>query len=168
MNNAKFKDGYAEFLSGIASSRSYIWSALSGVSEQLGESLFMNVRDYIDNVANVDTCKVKSLMSMMKMLDIDYLMLDKLQYYPVEIQSLIDIMSITKNYLFNNKVMKKDFIDALVNDNVISSYSATSSDAGEVSNFIETSCSFYDSYLSSVYFNFMNDMVCMPYIDNSY
>ena len=55
------------------------------MSEQLGESLFKNVRDYIDNVSNVDVCKVHALKSMMKQLDIEYLMLDKVQYYPVEI-----------------------------------------------------------------------------------
>ena len=58
---------------------------MSASSEELGQMLFSEVRNYIDNVSNVDVCRVHALKSMMKLVDIDYLLLDKIQYYPIEI-----------------------------------------------------------------------------------
>ena len=81
---------------------------------------------------------------------------------------MIDILSITKSHLFNNKFMKEDFMNALVADGILSSYNEISTDdVIPVSCFIEQS-SFYDGYLSSVYYNFLNDMLHMPYVDNQY
>ena len=39
---------------------------------------------------------------MMKILGSDYNVLDKIGYYPIEIQNLIDILSISKKHLLNN------------------------------------------------------------------
>lgn len=83
--NSKFKQGYEDLQLGHLTDKAYIWKALSAVSEELGQSLFSNVRHYIDNVSNIDTCKVKALKSMMKMASVNYMMLDKLSFYPVEI-----------------------------------------------------------------------------------
>jgi len=85
INNAKFKRGYDEFVLGKKTEKSYIWEALSAVAQQFGQTLYENVRDYIDNVSNVDTCKVRALKSMMSLVGCDYNVLDKIGYYPIEI-----------------------------------------------------------------------------------
>lgn len=56
---------------------------------------------------------------MMQMVDVNYIVLDKIGYYPIEIQSLIDLMSINTKYLLDNKFIKQDFINALCADEVI-------------------------------------------------
>jgi len=80
----------------------YIWNALSAASEDIGQALYSNVRHYIDNVSNVDTCKIKSLKSMLNMVGLNYLIIDKVQYYPIEIQALMDLLTINKKNLLNN------------------------------------------------------------------
>ena len=80
--------------------------------------MYENVRDYIDNVSNVDTCKVRALKSMMRIVGSEYNVLDKIGYYPIEIQNLIDILSIRKKQLLSNTFMKQDFLDALCADGV--------------------------------------------------
>ena len=71
-------------------------------------------------MSNVDVCKVKALKSMMYLLGSDYNVLDKVGYYPIEIQNLIDILSISKKYLLSNKYIKQDFLDALCADRIVS------------------------------------------------
>ena len=64
--------------------------------------------------------------------------------------------------------MKADFLRSLQDDGIISAYAAIDDgNPDKVSCFLEQS-SFYDDYLSSVYYNFINDMLHMPYIDNQY
>lgn len=72
------------------------------MSQDLGQSVYENVRYYIDNVSNIDTCKVRALKSMMQFIGSDYNVLDKIGYYPIEIQNLIDVLSMSKKYLLNN------------------------------------------------------------------
>ena len=85
VNNVKFRAGYDDLAAGKKTEKSYIWEALSAVSEDLGQTLYNNVKNYINNVANVDTCKVRALKSMMSILGSDYKVLDKISYYPIEI-----------------------------------------------------------------------------------
>ena len=131
VNNREFGIGYyrsissdnngssIEFVKDINSG--YIWKVLSSAGNDLGEVLYENVADYIDNVSNVGTCKIKSLMSMMNMLGIDYDLPNNISYYPIEIQNLMNIFSINERYLLDNKYIKSEVIDYLYNTNVISS-----------------------------------------------
>ena len=50
------------------------------------------------------------------MVNVDYSVLDKIGYYPIEIQNLMDILSISKKYLLSNKHVKQDFLDAVAAD----------------------------------------------------
>ena len=180
VNNENFKQGYNDLVQSKKTERSYIWEALSAVSQDLGQSLYQNVKNYIDNVSNVDTCKVKALRSMMSMLGSDYTLLDKISYYPIEIQNLIDILSISKKYLLNNKYIKKDFLDACVADGImiscspdqmldqhvlsnLSNESLLSIDAVSSSSdyYILSSSKAFDAYLSSIYGNLMYDMLTL-------
>ena len=83
--NKKYKRGYDEFADGKLTEKSYLWRALSAITQDISETIYSNVLNYIDNVSNVDTCEIKSLRSMLEILGIDYLVIDKVQYYPIEI-----------------------------------------------------------------------------------
>ena len=95
VNNREFGSGYYRSISSddygtsidfVNDNKSgYIWKVLSSAGNDLGEVLYENVADYIDNVSNIDTCKIKSLMSMMNMLGIDYDLPKNISYYPIEI-----------------------------------------------------------------------------------
>lgn len=181
VNNLQFGEGYREFERGIDSRKSYIWQAISAVGEDLGNTLFENVMNYIDNVSNVDVCRVKSLKSMMKMVDIDYQLIEKIDYYPLEIQKLIDILSINKKYLFNNRFIRHDFIETLSADQQLTldlsgtyigdpnaplSSRQEDYDSAEISSVYEHYLydeGKFNGYLLSTYENFLLDMLNMRY-----
>lgn len=167
INNQKWSQGFNEFLLKKDTKYAYIWNALSAASEDVGQALYSNVRHYIDNVSNVDTCKIKSLRSMLTMVGLNYLVIDKVSYYPIEIQALIDLLSINKKNLLNNQFIKQDFINFLLIDNVISNGS-TIEISTDVKNYAKSAISSYqydklvfDSYLSSTYKNFIYDILDM-------
>ena len=56
----------------VPSAKSNIWHALSAIGQDIGEITYANVKNYIDIVSNVDMCKTRSLVSMMKNMDMDY------------------------------------------------------------------------------------------------
>jgi hypothetical protein len=72
VNNKKFDAGYVDMQNGKHNDKTFLWEALSAMSEKLGKDLFLNVRDYIDNVTDIDVCKVNALRSMMHMVGLDY------------------------------------------------------------------------------------------------
>lgn len=101
------------------------------------------------------------------MVGVQYSLIDNVMFYPIEIQKLIDILSINKKYLFSNKFMRQEFIDSLVAMDVISSYSAvdpTNVLSGGISSTLDTykyRQSDVDAFLSSMYRDFMLDIVEM-------
>lgn len=86
---------------------------LSTIGDDYANTIYENVLNYIDNVANVDLCKVKSLQSMIKVLGIDYDVVNDISKMPVEIASLIDILSVNKRYLLDNTTFSVNFHDML-------------------------------------------------------
>ena len=185
VNNAKFRKGYDDFSQGKVTQQSYLWEALSAVSQNLGQTLFLNVKNYIDNVSNVDTCKVQALKSMMNMLGINYDVLNKIGYYPIEIQDLINLLSISKKYLLSNKYIKQDFLDAishyddatkkqyaqkilpeqmlydLSNQMLSESFLSIGAASSSIDYYLLSSEQAFDDYLSSIYGNFIYDMLTM-------
>lgn len=90
------------------------WRSLSAVSEQLGKEFYDNVLNFIDNICNVDLCKVQSLQSMITNLGIKYSVFNDIQNMPIEIQKLIDILSIKREYLINYMKMDKQFVNTML------------------------------------------------------
>ena len=43
---------------------SYLWRTLSAVAEQIGGVMQENVANFVDNVSNIELCKIKALQSM--------------------------------------------------------------------------------------------------------
>lgn len=113
VNNEEFKEGYVELKKGYNNDKTYIWEMLSAVSEDVGETIFENVLNYIDNVSNINTCKLKALKSVVQMLGVqDFFIFNRLDKIPLDILNLMDIFSINRRYLLDN-----DFAEAkLVRD----------------------------------------------------
>jgi len=88
---------------------------LSTIGGEYANTIYENVLNYIDNVANIDLCKVKSLQSMIKVLGIDYDIVNDISKMPVEIVNLIDILSVNKRYLLDNTTFASQFHEILRN-----------------------------------------------------
>lgn len=111
INNYEFSEGYRKFQeSGDATKEGYIWAAISAIGGNYAETIYENVLNYIDNVSNVDLCKVKNLQSMIKILGIDYNIINDVEAMPIELVNLIDILSINKHYLTDNKCFREAFM----------------------------------------------------------
>ena len=116
VNNFNFKKTAYDTLSGNSNTKdSYIWNALSNIAEKslsdsflhenISEVFESNILNFIDNISDIDTCKIKSLQSMISQLGINYTVFDKIKLMPLKILKLIDVLSIKKEYLLNgNKV----------------------------------------------------------------
>ena len=124
VGNAEFSYGvedYKQDMSAMASgtyvapnARSNIWHVLSAIGQDLGEVTYANVKNYIDVVSNIDMCKTRSLMSMMKNVGMDYSIIGDIGDFPLEVLNLIDIFSIDKKYLLDNDKIKSDLIADII------------------------------------------------------
>ena len=92
---------------------------MSSIGEEYGNVIYENVLNYIDNVANIDLCKITALQSMMKIVGVNYDVLDTFSHIPVELARIMDLLSINHKYLLDSKTFKQSFIDALKSRNVI-------------------------------------------------
>lgn len=119
VNNNEFKDGESDFYSLVEgylsadTSKSYIWTALSAVADDVMESIYQNVLNYIDNVSNIDTCSVKALQSMVQILGTNFSVFDNLADSPVEIIDLINVFSVRKDYLLNSDKVCRQLVHEL-------------------------------------------------------
>ena len=93
--------------------------SLSAISDIIGEKIYADILNYIDNIGNVDICKIKSLQSMINILGLEYQLLDSVNQMPLEIQNVINIFSITPEYLLNSNKINKHLIEFLKENNVI-------------------------------------------------
>jgi hypothetical protein len=69
--------------------------------------------NYIDNVSNVDLCKIKALQSMLNIIGVKYNVLDTFDKIPIEIANLMDILSINRSYLLQSNKFNNEFIEEL-------------------------------------------------------
>lgn len=124
VNNFDFKRTAYNTLSGnYNTTESYIWTALSNITEttlstsflheNISEQFESDILNFIDNIANVDTCKIQALQSMINQLGISYSIFDKLHNLPLKILKLLDVLSIKKEYLISDKSVKKLFAQLL-------------------------------------------------------
>lgn len=118
VNNLDFAVGEVDYLNSadnnaVDTRRSYLWSSLSAITEDVGEAIYQNILNYIDNVCDVDTCSVKALQSMIQILGTKFSIFDSLKNCPVEILNLIDIFSIRKDYLINSEKICSKLVSEL-------------------------------------------------------
>lgn len=86
---------------------------MSAVADDIGETVYSAVGDYIGQVSYVDTCSVKALRSMMNELGFDRTALDQIDQYPDEVLKLMDLVSVNRKRLLDPKYAKKAFVQAV-------------------------------------------------------
>ena len=192
INNREFSKGYLDFKDGINTNEAFIWKILSCIGNHVGNVVYSNVLGYIDNVCNVDLCKVKALKSILSSFGLKYSVVDSIDTIPLEIQNIIDIMSINKKYLLSAGIIS----DKLFNELSCVKYSISNLNnlSGVVSdqeltklsntfNTIATSFSekisgnirinetiddtIYEQFLSTIYKNLITSIIEMPYVEIS-
>ena len=110
-NNKEYRSGYVDLLHEKFTDKSYFWTALSAVGEEVGSVIYENVLNYINNVANVNVCKLKALTSIAKVLGVtEFAVLKNLNTIPEDVLKFMDIFSINKKYLFNIRNFNIDFV----------------------------------------------------------
>lgn len=96
---------------------------LTSKPTDLGKLVYEKISNFTDNVANVDTCNVRSLKSMYEMLDETFYTFGSIDYnFPGELNRLVDIFSVNFSKLkgsrnkfdqnFNNRGYHNDVIRA--------------------------------------------------------
>lgn len=111
--NDRFMTGYKKLKNGEETDDSYLWLALSAIAQDSGETIYQNVLNYIDLASNIDLCKVSALRSMISEHGVKYQVLDKLKNMPIELENMIDVLSINKKYLLKANVIDKNLIDEI-------------------------------------------------------
>lgn len=83
-----------------------MWKALSAIGQDVNSIVYSNVLNYVDAVANIDTCAVRSLKSMMKLVGSSYDIFGNLDMLPIEVLQMLDILSISRKYLQQSDKLK--------------------------------------------------------------
>ena len=110
VTNKEFLMGKLQLDANEKTSYSYLWEVLSAVGQDIGETLYSNVLNYIDNVCNIDVCKISALKSMLKAYGIKYTLFDNLDIFPTKIADMLDLLSINKRYLKDTNVFDRKFV----------------------------------------------------------
>ena len=115
VNNKAYRSGYDDLKNGKTNDRTYFWTCLSAVGEEVGEVIYENVLNYINNVANINTCKLRALTSIAKVLGIrEFSVLKNLNAVPNDVLNMMDIFSINRSYLLNPRYFNTDFVKDLL------------------------------------------------------
>lgn len=141
---------------------SYVWAALSAVGEDVGDVLYTNVAHYIDMASNIDLCKIKSLRSMISSVGLEYSIFNSLEFLPLEVAQVFDVMSINKKYLMSADVLNKKLFDDL-SANVTESYTYEDLNTGDIKTIDIFKQDKYADYLSSIYYNLLSSMAYKRY-----
>ncbi len=75
------------------------WTLLSGACNDAGKEFYEKIREFVENIADVDMCTSKSLKSMAESINASYLTDFIKTDYPPQLQRLIDIFSISRSNL---------------------------------------------------------------------
>ena len=99
VGNLEYSRGSRAALDGVDDHSTFYWRALSAAGSEMADTVYENVRHYIQCVADVDTCKLTALRSMLKLFNYKATVLDNFLAFPVEVLRLVDVLSIDKKYL---------------------------------------------------------------------
>ena len=114
-NNKEYKSGYVDLLNGKNNDKTYFWTCLSAVGEEVSEVIYENVLNYINNVANINTCKLVALTSIAKVLGItEFAVLKNLKTIPEDVLKIMDIFSINRANLLNIRYFNTEFVSDLL------------------------------------------------------
>lgn len=107
INNEGFKNNVFYHTLSNDTQYSNIYNTISAISEDIGNKLYEETLNYIDNIGNIDICKTYALQSMLKMLGLNYNVFSIINRFPDELIELINIFSIRSDYLLNSNIVSK-------------------------------------------------------------
>jgi hypothetical protein len=111
--NRNFRSGYDTLKSGNRTNETYVWETLSAIGDIVGDTVYQNVLNYIDNVSNIDTCGIKALRSIAKTIGVKYAILDQIQTSPQEIIDLIDIFSVNRRFYRDKQFVSSETLSGM-------------------------------------------------------
>ena len=101
--NDNWTDGYKSLVDENVKENGYttMWKAVSSGSEDAGNDFYKKIRNYIDDIGNIDTCGLDALSNYANILGTksDYLNINI--SFPIEIKNLVEIFSVNPAYLYN-------------------------------------------------------------------
>src|SRR5574344_1722914 len=166
VGNNKFKTGYSNILDKKSNDKTFIWEVLSSIGEDVSDTVYSNVLNYIDLASNIDICKIKALHSMIQMEGIDYSIFTGIDNMPIDILDIMNIMSIKRHYLLNSNVVSKQLIDTLSSSilSTINNVIPSKLSCSRLNSYIDDDL--FNSYLISTYYSILYENVMERYDDN--
>ena len=100
--NDEWTGGYRALVDGSEpNDLTSMWNAVSSGAEDSGNELYRTIRNYIDDIGNIDTCGLAGLRNYAGILGAKSDYLDVNISFPIEIKNLIEIFSVNEAYLYN-------------------------------------------------------------------
>ena len=169
INNKDFiKNSYANMFGGETvkeTEQSYIYCALSAIGQQIMDEIYSHTLNYIDDVSNIDLCKVKALQSCANLLGVDYVIFKSLNSIPLDILNILDIMSLNPTYLINSKYVKNALANTLTTKFVLSGEIKNSDEiSDEIS--VKMNLDEFDNMLSNIYKNLIETKLNQTYSED--
>ena len=180
--NPEFKRGYFDLRENLNTEKAFVWKAMNEIGDEISETIYDNIVNYIDNVGNIDTCKVRALFSMSEVLGIVNNGLKNLiDHLPDEVLHLVDLFSINKAFSTKLSVNCSALTDALRNaaldifefkkqiqdtENAVNSKTIGISDETFLSNAVfdfNVPESTYRSFVSAAFFNCLSSHIYNTY-----
>lgn len=169
--NRNFRRGYDSLKSGNRTNETYVWETLSAIGDIVGDTVYQNVLNYIDNVSNIDTCGIKALRSIAKTIGVKYAILDQFQECPQEVMDLIDIFSVNRRFYADREFVSSEtlsgmdsFFVSTENDDVanqLSGFDGKERPSPRFSYGIDNEK--YEKYIQDAFYGLLNSMTKMTY-----
>ena len=156
--NQGYGKGYRDFANGFDTRDGFIYKVLSAAGNDVADTLYLNIKKYIDLVADVNLCKLTGLRSMLNMLGFKQTIYDNLGSLPIGIRNLIDLLSINRKYLIKKGMLRKQLFDDMMQDEYNDHHSPLSEDDNDRTNFKRFFA--YNSLMLSVSDNTMSFNNC--------
>lgn len=108
LNTIGNRDFYDRIFQALTkSTKSNFWKNLDHVlniedcEQPIFNIIYNNIKYYLDNVSNVDLCKVKALQSIISYYGVSYDVFNYLKDMPIELYNMLNLFSINRYYLFD-------------------------------------------------------------------
>jgi hypothetical protein len=79
-----------------------LWTVISAACNEAAEEYYIQMSDYIKNLADIDLCNIHALKSIAKSVGCEYLTDFIKEDYPPQLLNLINLLSIPKHLLFDS------------------------------------------------------------------
>ena len=143
-NNKEYRSGYQDLIEEKTNDKTYFWTA----GEEIGNVIYENVLNYVNNVANINTCRLRALTSIAKILGVtEFAVLKNINTIPEDVLTMMDAFSINKAYLLNvnlfNTDLVRDILSSTIDVNALSNARNLFKDTVNEDDFSKLSNSFF-------------------------